>query len=840
MSLNGQEENIVKQKISDILVDCARDYYKEIVCHRAIPDGRDGLAEVHRRVLWVMHLNKWDSSKPHIKAAKIVGQVMGDYHPHGDSSIYEASVNMSQSWKNQVSFIDFHGNNGSISTPNAGAMRYTEERLAKITTQLVTADLKSDSVDMVDNFNQDGKEPVVMPTKIPTLLFNGTFGIAAGYMSSIPTHNPREVLTEMIKRIQDDTYEVSLLPDFPCGATICNSADIERTYKDMKLGITKGYSKVVIRSTIEVDSKANKLYITEIPHMVSGESIVSSIKDAIKPPKKKKGAKSIGSNKDLPLITDINNIKNISSGGKVRIRIDCKRGADLEAVKSQLYRYTKCQSSMPILMYYCIGEKFIECSNMTEYFDTFIKFRESTIKRIKTSIIREKRLRMHIIEGLFVILDDDVIEEALAKVRRCKSKQEVLKMFMNDYDLDEVQADKIADYKLYQLASFAIEELQEEYERLDQEIEGELEYFKSKTKIKELMVNEYQEMLDKIFTEKKYPRRTKLENISLSKDAVAVESIPDQDYIMIFTKHGYIKKLEMIKSQKRNTKGISVGKLKDEDYVIGTTVLNSRDSVLIFTDKGMVYTYKVYEIPTSTTSKLGYFLSKDINGEKIVNIIPVTDSEFESGNFGILSATKLNKVKITNLEDYSNTRKTGIISMKLASDKDSVIGVVKLNYEKDNSIIALNSVGNAIRVEFDKIPVIGRTTTGSNLFSSTIVRDKITVQSVAVVNDEADYFLYISSKGLGKLMEIDEFEPQYRGTKGKMAAKIRDKDKAQKLITVKKNDNLVIVSNKNLVKTKISEDEMAVIKRPTYGYKLKKCADGEKVIDIAIEPDTLE
>lgn len=833
MALQGQEENIIEKGLESILRENALDYYEEIICHRAIPDGRDGLTEVQRRILYDCYLNKWDSSKPHIKSARVIGDTIGRFHPHGSSSCYITSANMAQDWKNQITLIDFHGNLGSISGSMPGAERYTEQRLSKSSSAFILDEFKYDCVDMIMNYSQDEYEPLTLPTKLPFYIINGSFGIASGYAVGVPTHNPREVLQELIKRIKDDTYEIRLLPDFPTGATICNTSDIEIAYKDMPKAIEKKNSKAVIRSTMELDEKHNKIYITEIPYMLTAESIILSIKDAIKPPKKD-GAKAIGG-KDVPRITDISNVKNLTGKNKLRIEITCKRGADLETVKQQLYRYTRCQNTLPISYIYCIGDTFHICKSVTNYFDLFIDYRKNTIKRIKNGIIRQKKARVHIINGLLLILKGNNIDDVIQKIKKCKSNKEIIDMLMNDYDLDSVQAERIADYKLRQLSGFAIDDLKSERDKLNSEIEEELEYFRNPDKIIELMVNEYETILDKYFTEKKYPRRTRLENINTKSDEVMLESIPDENYIMVFTKKGYIKKLEMLKSQKRNTKGVSVGKLKDEDYVIGVTVLNSRDSVFIFTENGKVYKYNVYEIPLTTTSKLGHFISKDISGETIVNIIPVKKDELEnseSNNIGILSVSKLNKVKITNLSEYTNVRKDGIISMKVRK-YDSVVSVERVDYEKDDSIIALNSAGNAIRVGLDKIPNCKRPTEGSNLFASLIISKGITIKSVAVVNEDSEYYVYISSNGYGKLMETSEFEPQYRGTKGKLAAKVRENDSAEKLIPIHENDNLIIVSNKNLVT--INSSELTLLKRPTYGNKVKKCTNGEFVIDIAVD-----
>lgn len=826
MSLQEQQENetINGKSILNILVDGAMDYYEEIICHRAIPDNRDGLIECQRRILWTMFDKGWNSSKPHVKSARVVGEVMGRFHPHGDSSIYDTSTNMTQEWKNNFLLIDWHGNKGSISGKGPGAQRYTEQRSSKLAEKFILEGLKENSVDFIQNFSQDELEPVSLPAKIPFYLINGAFGLASGYMASVPTHNPVEVIEELIKRIKNPTYKINLLPDFPTGGTIINTESVRNTYHDFKNAIAKKDSKITIRAVIEKDEKRNKLNIVEIPYMKTLDGIMSSIRDASTAIKDKKTGKIT-----QPTITGISNIKNLTSKGNTCISVYVKKGYDLDMIISQLYKFTFCQATLPIVFISVKGNNFIEYNNIDEVFDDFIEYRETTIKRIKMNTIRIKRLRMHILEGLLLILRDNDINEVIKRIRKQNSRKEVVEMLISVYKLDSIQAENVADYKLYQLSNFAIDKLEEELATKTSEVEEELLFFKDISKLRNYMIDEYTEMLSKVITKKHYPRRSKLENIEFKSNEEYLMSIPDTKYLILCTKKGFLKKIVIPKEQKRGGKGISIGKLSKDDFLIKTSILYNRDMIYIYTDDGIVYKYNVYDIPECITSNLGYNLSNNIKNQTVINMIPLTEEESKSKDIGVVIATRLNKTKVTSMSEFVSVHKNGIMYIKLR-ENDNVIGVEKVNYKKDDSVIALNSAGNAIRILLEDIPNTKRPTEGSNLFKGNIISDKtIIVTSIAVVNKDASYYFLITSKGLGKLMTKEEFLTQARGTMGKMVCKLRDKQYAVKLIPIESlEDNIVIVTNYSIVN--VTANTISILKRPTYGNNVKKCSKQEEVV----------
>lgn len=836
------DDSIIEVPLKNISIDCAKEYYEEILCNRAIPDIRDGLMKVQRRILWAELVNNWTHEKAHIKSARVIGEVIGVWHPHGTDATYEASAIMSQVWKNHIPLIEFHGISGSISGSGPAAMRYTEQRMAKITKTLMMSNIKDNAVDMVKNFSQDDDEPVILPAKIPMILINGSFGIASGYMCSIPLHNPREVLIELINRLKDPNYDVNLLPDFPTGSILCNSNRISNVYKDFTKAIEKDKdSKLVVRCKIEKDEKNHKIYITEIPYGISVNRIINSIVDATKSNDDKSKKKSLSSNNEI--ITGISNVKNLTSGKMdVKIKIWCKKGYDLDTIISQLYRFTLCQTSIPICFNLCLGNKFLSydmIKNINNLMDMLIDFNRETIKRVKIEFIRKKKFRCHIINGLLIILRDNDINKVIKKIQKCNSKSEVIHMLMNDYELDEIQATNLAEYKLYQLAKFVIDDLVNELKTLENEIEDESEYLRDPNKLKKFMINEYKELLKNEFTEKKYPRRTTLENINVNnKESLIVESIPDEDFMLICTNNGYIKKIPIIKKQGRKTQGSNIGKIKENDFVTKSLIINSRSNLLAFTNSGKVYNFKAYDIPIcKNINTYGYDLSRSLNNEKLINLVSVTDEEIDNNECSILMATRYNKVKITNISEFKNVYSNGIIAISIRSktnknglpNNDELICAEKINKDS-NSILALCNNGNAIRVLLDNIPNVKRITEGSNLFTPTIISNGYEVKNVCVINDNDEYLFYISSKGLGKIISINEFnETNYRGTKGKMIAKIRDNDHAEKVIPISLNDSILVISNKKMIN--VSTDKMSIIGRVTYGYTIKECDKDEHVID---------
>lgn len=812
-----ENENIVTKGVIEILTHNAVEYYEEIICHRPIPDTRDGLTEVQRRILWSMHINKWNSSKQHVKSARVCGDVIGRTHPHGDASVYDASVIMTQPWKNQIRLVDWHGNYGALSGATAGSSRYTEMRSSKEAEKYMLENINDNCVDFVPNYDNLEEEPLYLPAKLPMYLINGAFGIAAGYAVSVLPHNPNDVIAETIKRIEKPDYDVQLLPDLPTGGTIINTEEVKKAYKT-------GKGQVILRAKIEKDEKKNSLIITEIPYMKTLNSIKKSIIESTKPKED-----PLNKGKMIqPKITAIKNIKDATENNKPRVIIEIKRDNDLNVVMAQLFEHTLCQVTIPLIFLGTIDRNFkIYDGGVNQIVDEWIDFRKITIQRIKLNTIKKWKLRVHILDGQLLALKD--IDNIIKKIKKSKSRTETIEMLMKDYSLTDVQANNIADFKLYRLSALEINKIKEERLELLNNIEEELEYFKNKELLNNLIVSELKE-IKKSYNKQK--RLTSLENISYNSEEEKVNAIPDEDYLMLCTNNSYVKKLQLPKTQNRGGKGISVGKLKEDDYVIKSTILNSRDSIFIFTAEGNVYKFKVYEIPTHTTNNLGTNIKTIINNETIISMIPVKDEDIENDSIKIMCATELNRIKLVNMCEFKNVRNNGILFTRL-EEGDRVINVEKIDTEVHDSIIALNTLGNAIRVKIEDIPVSLRPAFGSQLFETKLVKDGGCVTSVTLVDETKSHYFLITQNGLGKRMEKSEFECQKRVTKGKMACKLKDGDCAIKLIPVNEEDNIIIISSASIIS--VPAEKISITKRPTYGSTAKKIEGDEYIIDCITE-----
>lgn len=826
MSVELENQNIITKGIKEILVDNAKEYYEEIICHRPIPDTRDGLTEVQRRILFATYLHKWNSSKPHVKSAKICGAVIGDLHPHGDSSVYEASVNMTQPWKNHIPMMDFHGNMGGISGASAGAMRYTEMRSSKFSEKLLLDNMGDNAVDFIPTYDNADLEPLFLPSKYPNYLVNGAFGIAAGYAVSVLPHNPKDVIGETIKRVENPTYEIDILPDLPTGGIIINTDEVREAYK-------KGQGRCILRAKLVLDEKKNIIHLTEIPYMKTVNGVMKSIIEATK----EKDDPNIKGKKLPPKITSIKNVKDATEKNKPDIIIEAKRDADLNVLVAQLFEHTMCQVTIPIIFLGTINRNFkVYNGGVTEVIDEWIDFRRITVQRIKMDYIKKYKLRVHILEGIINALNN--IDTIIKDIKKCKSKKETIQMLMEKYDMSEIQGEKVAEIPLYRLGALQINVFIEEKEELLAKIEEELSFFKNRNKLNKLIIEELKE-ISKLFS--KQTRKTELQNISYTSEEEKINAIPDEDYLMLCTKNSFIKKLQMPKSQNRGGKGISVGKLKEDDYVINSTVLNSRDSIFIFTEEGNVFKFKVYEIPTHETKHLGYNIKNSINNETVVSMLPVKEKDLNNDKLFFMMATEFNRIKLMNISEFKNVRNTGILYTRLEdielegeTIKDRVISVEKIDISVHDSIIALNNLGNAIRVKLEDIPVSLRPAFGSNLFETKLIKEfGGCVTSVTLVDETKSHYFLITQNGLGKRMLLEEFEPQKRCTKGKMACKLKDDDCAIKLLPVSEEGNIIIISNKNIMS--VQSNKISVSKRPTYGCTVKKVTNEEFVIDCITE-----
>jgi DNA gyrase subunit A len=782
-------------------------YAKHVLTDRSVIDPRDGLKPIHRRILWTMLQHKFLSNKMFVKSAKITGAVVGEYHPHGTSSVYDAMVKMAQDFYVNSVLVDSHGNFGNQYGDSAGAERYTEARLSKFAEDVLLDDVTDFSIDYDPNFDNSLKEPRALPAKIPLALINGTLGIAWGFAANIPTHNFSEVIEQAIKYVQDPTHQIVLLPDFPTGGIVCNKTEVEKGY-------LTGKSKVVIRAKIEKDVKRHRLIITEIPFMQDTESIRAGIQEAVKEKR----------------ILEIKNIKDLSTKGKVEIIVEVKKGQDLDVIENQLYAdgKTKCQITRPFDLMGIVDGKFHKFSNVNEMVKEWHEFRVSTIRRMFVSQIKKHRNRILIIDGLNIALDPKNIDRVIHIVRYGEGRQSIINELMEEFNLKEKQAEHIVDMRLYKINTIEIESLVEEKKELESKVKELMEYFTSEDKVNKYIIDE----LKAIGKKYKQERKTIVTDISTNKDDILESTINDSNHTLIATTR-YIKKLDdTIKIQKRGGKGLSLGNIKPDDRAIAIFNINNKDNLLMFTNSGKVYSRKGYEINSSELKNFGFRLASIIGDENLTNIMAITDKEMKNDNIKIAIGTKLNKIKLVSIKEFANIYKTGIIATKL-NDGDSVIFAEKVDISKENSIIAATSSGSAINMSFDTIPESLRPTLGANIFDSSIMQRGDVISGIGLVTEETTHALFVTKKGLGKRVEISEFPTQIRGGKGRIGIKTKEGDEAVKLLTVNGEDvNLTVISNTNIISMNVSDT--SVLLRPTFGNTIKKLNEGEEIIGATI------
>jgi DNA gyrase subunit A len=801
---------VINKDYIEVMTEDMIRYYKEVLTDRAVFNPIDGMKPIHRRILWGMYAHKWNSSKAHVKSAKITGAIAGEYHPHGTASIYDAMVKMYQPWYVNMSLIDKHGNFGSIYGDEAGAERYTEARLHKFAEEVLLGDINKDCVDFIPNFDNSEKEPLVLPAKIPLALINGSFGIAAGYSANIPPHNLGEVIDETIKFVKDPDHQIMLMPDYPTGGIICNASEVSKAY-------TTGTSKVVIRGVIEKNEKKHQLILREIPFMKSLDKVVESIQNA-------STDRTVDGKKIPKAIEGIRNIRNRSSKGKIELIIEVKKDVDLDLVEAQLYSYTACQDTLPLNLVGVVNEKFHNYTNVNQMVYEWLEFRVSTIKRMVINNIKDLRYRVHILEGLMIALDKKNIDKVIEIVRSSKNRQEMMNKLMSTFKLDDKQADYIINMKLYKINNIEVTALNDEKGELEKKIEELLKYFTDEKTVYNHIISELNEIKKKY----NFERKTKIEDLHLSKESKKEALVPDTDHTLICTKR-FIKKLNTtIKVQKKGGKGNSIGKIKDDDNPIAIFNANNKDNILLFTNTGKVYSRKVYEISSCEIQGYGYNLSSIFKGEVLTNVLMMTDAEMNDENIKIAIGTRYNKIKLVDVSEFKNIYQSGIIATKLTND-DSVIFAGKVNISKPNSIIACTSTGTTINMQLESIPVVLRPTFGSNIFDNSIINKGDYISGIDLVTEETTHAFFISKNGLGKRVEISEFPEQLRGGKGRIGIRAKDGDEIVRVLTCTEEGDLTVISNTNIISMDINDT--SVLLRPAYGNTIKKLNDEEVILD---------
>ena len=798
------EEIDLEKKMKESYID----YAMSVIASRALPDVRDGLKPVQRRILYSMIELNNGPDKPHRKCARIVGDTMGKYHPHGDSSIYGALVNMAQDWSTRYPLVDGHGNFGSVDGDGAAAMRYTEARLSKISMEL-TADINKNTVDFEPNFDETEKEPVVLPARFPNLLVNGTSGIAVGMATNIPPHNLREVIGAVVKIIDDqmenketsieDIMKIVKGPDFPTGATILGTRGINEAYRT-------GRGKIVVRAVSNIETMANgksRIIVTELPYMVNKARLISKIADLVKEKR----------------VDGIVDLSDQSSREGMRICIELRRDANANVILNQLYKHTQLQDTFGVIMLALVnGEP--KVLNLRDMLGYYLKHQEEVITRRTQYELNKAEERAHILQGLLIALDH--IDEVISIIRGSQTVQIAKAELMEKFQLSDAQAQAIVDMRLRALTGLEREKLEKEYEELMKRI-GEL---KAILADRHLLLGVIKEEILAISEKYGDERRT---HIGFDVYDISTEDlIPREDVVITMTKLGYIKRMtsDTFKSQNRGGRGIKGMQTLDEDYVEELFLCSTHHYIMFFTNTGRVYRLKGYEIPEAGRTARGTALINLLQlqpEEKITAVIPI--KEYEEGKY-LFMATKKGLVKKTPIMDYANVRKTGLAAITLRED-DELIEVKTTDNEKD--ILLITKYGQCIRFHETDVRPTGRTSMGVRGMNLSDQDEIIGMQ----LNTQGDYLLIVSEKGMGKLTDMNEFTSQNRGGKGIRCYKIIEKTgNVVGVKAVNEDDEIMIINTEGII-IRTECTGISKLGRITSGVKLINLDDNVSVASIA-------
>ncbi|GAA0781202.1 DNA gyrase subunit A [Hathewaya limosa] len=781
------------------------DYAMSVIASRALPDVRDGLKPVHRRILYSMHELGLTPEKGYRKCARIVGDVLGKYHPHGDSSVYEALVRMAQDFSIRYTLVDGHGNFGSVDGDSAAAMRYTEAKMDKITAQMLR-DINKKTVDFMPNFDGEEQEPVVLPSRFPNLLVNGASGIAVGMATNIPPHNLNEVIEGIIMLIDDPEVTISDLmtiiqgPDFPTSGTILGKSGIRSAYET-------GKGRILVRAKTEIEEHKNRqrIIVTELPYQVNKAKLIESIANLVKEKK----------------IDGISDLRDESDRDGMRIVIDLKKDANANIILNRLYKHTKMQDTFGAIMLVLVdGEPKI--LNLKEILQNYVKFQEEVIRRRTQFELEKAKDRAHILEGLKIALDN--IDAVISLIRSSKTAAEAKDGLMNKFNLSEKQAQAILDMKLQRLTGLEREKIENEYNELIKLI-AHLEAILSD---EQLVLNIIKEELLEIKQKFGDERRTNIDLNSIEAGINIEDLIDDEDMVITLTHNGYIKRLpaDTYSSQRRGGKGIQAMTTKEDDFVEHIFITSTHNNLLFFTNKGRAYALKVYTIPEA---------GRTAKGMNVVNILPLDQDEriqavlpvreFEEDKF-LIMGTKNGIIKKTSLSAYSSIRKNGVIAIKLRED-DELIGVRMTNGESEILFITKN--GYSIRFDESDVRAMGRSATGVKAMT---LRDGDIAVGMEVAKEDEE-LLVVSQNGFGKRTSVSEYPMRHRGGKGVITYKVSEKTGPLVGARIVKDSDEIMLINDSGVAIRLNVSGISSSGRNTMGVTLMRTSDGEIIVAIA-------
>ncbi|MBW4827747.1 MAG: DNA gyrase subunit A [Clostridiaceae bacterium] len=802
--MDKEENNIISVNIEDEMKKSYLDYAMSVIVSRALPDVRDGLKPVHRRILYAMNELGISPEKQYKKSARVVGDVLGKYHPHSDTSVYDAMVRLAQDFNTRYLLVDGHGNFGSVDGDGAAAMRYTEVRMTKLATEMLR-DINKDTIDYGLNFDESLKEPRVLPSRFPNLLVNGSSGIAVGMATSIPPHNLCEVIDGIIATIDDPEINIESLidiirgPDFPTYGIIMGMEEIKKAYRT-------GRGKVIVRAKTEIEDfgkNRNRIVVTELPYQVNKARLIEKIADLVRDKK----------------IEGISDLRDESDKEGMRIVIELKRDAIPKVVLNNLFKQTQMQNTFSIIMLALVNDE-PKILNLKEMLKHYLDFQKEVIVRRTQYDLKKAEDRAHILEGLKIALDH--IDEVISIIRGSKNDKVAKDKLMSEFGLSERQSQAILDMRLRRLTGLERDKIEEEYKELIKEISRLKEILASEELIYGIIKEELLEIKEKYGDE----RRTM---IVPSEEEINIEDmIKKEDVIITLTHFGYIKRIpeNTYRLQRRGGRGVAALTTREEDFVEHLFITSTHDTIMFFTNAGRVHSLKAYEIPEGGRQSKGMAIVNLLNlagDEKINAVIPISEYEPDSN---LVFVTKNGITKRTKFEHFKNIRKTGLIAIGLRDD-DELISVRKTYGEEE--LIIVTAKGMAIRFKEEDVRQMGRTAMGVKGIN---LNKKDEVVGMDLVEEGKD-LLVISKNGYGKRTPLDEYRPQTRGGKGLKTYHV--KEKTGPLVSAKvvdKDDEIMMISNCGTI-IRLNVKEISEMGRNTQGVTLMKVNEEDEVVAVA-------